>query len=57
VELMDDPVRRRAMGEFGRKRVQTDLGWHITSRNLIAAYRRLCATASDRTVDRAAAAL
>jgi hypothetical protein len=35
---MDDPVKRREMGDFGRARVMSDLGWHVTSRNLLSAY-------------------
>jgi glycosyltransferase involved in cell wall biosynthesis len=42
-QLMDDPARRRKMGEFGTRRVQSHLGWHITSQNLVKAYGRLCA--------------
>jgi glycosyltransferase involved in cell wall biosynthesis len=45
-QLMDDPVRRHKMGEFGTRRVQSHLGWHITSQNLVKAYGRLCAKAA-----------
>jgi glycosyltransferase involved in cell wall biosynthesis len=41
VQLMDDPLTRRKMGECGKGRVQRDLGWHITSRHLLSAYHRL----------------
>jgi glycosyltransferase involved in cell wall biosynthesis len=57
VRLMDDPAKRRAMGEFGRARVQRELGWHVTSQNLVKAYTRLCAAAADTGVGRAAAIL
>jgi glycosyltransferase involved in cell wall biosynthesis len=40
-ELMDDPARRQRMGEYGRTRVANELGWHVTSRNLVKAYARL----------------
>jgi glycosyltransferase involved in cell wall biosynthesis len=39
--LMDDAAKRREMGECGRARVQNELGWHVTSRNLLSAYDRL----------------
>jgi len=40
-ELMDDPVRREQMGQFGRSRVERELQWSVVSRNLIAAYASL----------------
>ena len=40
-QLMDDPARRQAMGVFGRRRVETELAWHYSARNLVEAYRRL----------------
>ena len=43
--LMDDPARRAAMGAAGRTRVNSDLSWHVTSRNLVTAYSRLLAHA------------
>jgi glycosyltransferase involved in cell wall biosynthesis len=36
--LMDDPERRRRMGEIGRKRVHSDLAWEHQEGNLLAAY-------------------
>jgi glycosyltransferase involved in cell wall biosynthesis len=39
--LMDDPSKRSRMGEIGRARVQSELNWSITSRNLLKAYDRL----------------
>ncbi len=39
--LMDDAARRARMAEVGRARVQHELGWHVTSRNLLRAYERL----------------
>jgi glycosyltransferase involved in cell wall biosynthesis len=41
VELLDDPERRRAMGEFGRRRVENELEWHFEVPKLLAAYDRL----------------
>jgi glycosyltransferase involved in cell wall biosynthesis len=40
-QLIDDPVRRQAMGALGRRRVETELAWHYSARNLVQAYRRL----------------
>jgi glycosyltransferase involved in cell wall biosynthesis len=39
--LMDDPARCAAMGRAGRLRVTTELGWHVTSQNLLGAYEFL----------------
>jgi glycosyltransferase involved in cell wall biosynthesis len=40
-QLIDDPAKRRSMGECGLNRVHTALKWDITSRNLLAAYGHL----------------
>jgi glycosyltransferase involved in cell wall biosynthesis len=40
-QLADDPERRRAMGVLARQRVETELAWHHSARNLVEAYRRL----------------
>jgi glycosyltransferase involved in cell wall biosynthesis len=40
VRLLDHPEERRRMGEFGRKRVETELAWEYSERNLLAAYER-----------------
>jgi glycosyltransferase involved in cell wall biosynthesis len=39
VELLDDPKRREAMGEFGRRRIETDLQWAHQAPKLLDAYR------------------
>lgn len=41
VELMDDPERRRRMGEFGRRRSETRLTWRVSEANLLAAYEKI----------------
>jgi len=41
IELMDDPSRRKRMGEFGRKRVEDKLQWSIVGENLLTAYQTL----------------
>lgn len=46
--LMDDPEKRRQMGECGRERVETEFGWHMTSRNLLQAYQYLLASSPKR---------
>jgi glycosyltransferase involved in cell wall biosynthesis len=37
-ELMDDPERRRAMGEAGRRRVSAELAWPYSVPKLLRAY-------------------
>jgi glycosyltransferase involved in cell wall biosynthesis len=44
VELVDDPVRRAAMGAFGRARVENELEWRYEAPKLLAAYASLAAT-------------
>lgn len=41
LELLDDPERRRRMGEFGRARVLSELSWAHQAPKLLAAYDRL----------------
>jgi glycosyltransferase involved in cell wall biosynthesis len=41
VELLDDPERRRAMGAYGRRRVENELEWRYEAPKLLAAYRSL----------------
>lgn len=41
VELLDDPERRRAMGAYGRRRVETELAWKYEAPKLLLAYDRL----------------
>jgi glycosyltransferase involved in cell wall biosynthesis len=43
VDLVDDPDKRRAMGAFGRKRVQEELEWCYEAPKLLAAYEALWA--------------
>ena len=51
-ELLDDPARRRRMGEVGRERVQAVLAWEHSAPVLLAAYDRLWpAPGGDRVVD------
>lgn len=40
-ELMDDPAKRKAMGMFGRQRIETQLAWHYSIPNLLAVYRKV----------------
>jgi len=41
VELLDNPERRREMGEFGRRRVVDELEWRHEVPKLLAAYDAL----------------
>src|SRR5712691_5880839 len=41
VELLDDPVRRAEMGEFGRRRVESELEWRHETPKLLAASEAL----------------
>jgi glycosyltransferase involved in cell wall biosynthesis len=41
VELLDDPDRRSEMGEFGRRRVESELEWRHEAPKLLAAYEAL----------------
>jgi glycosyltransferase involved in cell wall biosynthesis len=41
VELLDDPARRKTMGELGRRRVMEELEWQHEVPKLLAAYDAL----------------
>lgn len=41
VELVDDPVRRKRMGAFGRERVERVLEWKYEAPKLLTAYQQL----------------
>jgi glycosyltransferase involved in cell wall biosynthesis len=47
VELLDDPVRRAQMGEFGRTRVREVLEWRYEVPRLLAAYDALWEPAAE----------
>jgi len=53
VELLDDPVRRAEMGEFGRSRVESELEWRHEVPKLLAAYDALWGSARISPVARA----
>jgi glycosyltransferase involved in cell wall biosynthesis len=38
--LLEHPEERRKMGEFGRRRVETELAWKYSVENLLAAYEK-----------------
>lgn len=40
-ELLDDPDRRKRMGELGRERVERELSWDTSRKNLVAFYDRV----------------
>jgi len=48
VELLDDPARRKAMGEFGRRRVMEQLEWRHEAPKLLAAYHALGVRSAPR---------
>jgi glycosyltransferase involved in cell wall biosynthesis len=39
--LMDDAVARKAMGAFGRRRIETELAWRFSVSNLLEVYRKV----------------
>lgn len=41
LDLIGDRKKREVMGRIGRKRVEEELGWEHTKKNLIEAYRRV----------------
>jgi glycosyltransferase involved in cell wall biosynthesis len=41
IELLEDPARRRRMGEFGRNQVETRLSWEHEAPKLLSAYEAL----------------
>ena len=55
-QLMDDPERRRKMGEYGRMRVERDLSWKVVSQNLLLAYNTLFPQSADRGAGQAMSA-
>jgi glycosyltransferase involved in cell wall biosynthesis len=48
LELLDDPEKRRAMGAFGRRRIENELEWRHEVPKLLAAYERLWAQSAAR---------
>jgi glycosyltransferase involved in cell wall biosynthesis len=46
--LMDDPERRKHMGEIGRARVANQLGWEHQASSLVAAYESLGAPGANQ---------
>jgi glycosyltransferase involved in cell wall biosynthesis len=38
LSLLEDPERRKAMGDFGRSRVETELAWEYSEKELLCAY-------------------
>ena len=38
--LLDHPAEAKKMGEYGRKRVEGELAWEYSVKNLLAAYER-----------------
>jgi glycosyltransferase involved in cell wall biosynthesis len=55
VELLDDSAARAEMGEYGRRRVESELEWRHEAPKLLAAYKALWSAvrvpASSRQVE------
>jgi glycosyltransferase involved in cell wall biosynthesis len=47
-ELLDDPARRRRMGELGRAVVERQLSWDAVAEQTETLYGRLCWSSTDR---------
>ncbi|MBL1074069.1 glycosyltransferase family 4 protein [Nocardia sp. 2] len=47
-ELLDDPIRRKHMGELGRDRVERELSWDTSRENLLSFYARVFRTSVRR---------
>lgn len=43
IELLDDPQKRKHMGEYGRERIVNELSWEHTSKALLEGYERVFA--------------
>ena len=41
IDLLQNPEKRRAMGEYGRKRIVNELSWKQTSMALLEGYEKL----------------
>jgi glycosyltransferase involved in cell wall biosynthesis len=41
IHLMDDPIRRQAMGAYGRHRIENELAWQYSVPQLLKVYRSL----------------
>ena len=52
LELVDDPARRKAMGQVGRKRIKEVLEWRYEQPKLLAAYDKLFAIHDARIADK-----
>jgi glycosyltransferase involved in cell wall biosynthesis len=51
--LLDHPEERARMGDFGRRRIETELAWEYSVRNLLAAYEKaLSKTGGKRVLSR-----
>jgi glycosyltransferase involved in cell wall biosynthesis len=57
LELLDDPVRRDRMGEFGRNRIYGELAWGHEAQNLLNAYEKLFTLRRAPSLVRGAAVL
>jgi glycosyltransferase involved in cell wall biosynthesis len=51
--LLDHPEERKRMGEFGRRRVETELAWEYSVENLLAAYETVFSRRRGKTASQA----
>ena len=51
-ELLDDPERRARMGAIGRRRVEQELSWEHSRRELLGAYETVLARGELRSASR-----
>ena len=51
LELLDDPDRRREMGEYGKRRVTEELSWEHEAPKLLAAYDAVFGASVAHSVD------
>jgi glycosyltransferase involved in cell wall biosynthesis len=54
VRLLEDPEKRRAMGQIGRHRLTTMLSWELQVPKLLAAYERATSKSALRSITSAA---
>jgi glycosyltransferase involved in cell wall biosynthesis len=47
--LLDHPEERARMGEFGRRRIEKELAWEFSVRNLLASYERVFSKVRGKT--------
>jgi len=49
--VLQDPERRRQMGESGRRRAEQELSWEVSRRSLVQFYEQLLGVETPRSRD------